>query len=135
MNMSEIQDFWALDQSLMQKDKIKEKCREYYTEDFINNYSKWKSNVQHINEDVKVGLTGIVPLDQYIDISFDHFCSRILELLEEHIELKGRIDGSDIMPLCRKLIEEHCNKLIVDWTRKKNSIDAIIQNIKKIVIR
>ena len=84
--MSEIQDFWTLDQTTMDKDKIKSKCREYYTEDFINNYAKWRGNVDHMNADIKAGISNIIPPDKYIDITFDQWCGKILELFDNFIE-------------------------------------------------
>jgi hypothetical protein len=133
--MSEIQDFWTLDQTKMDKAKIKQKCREYYTDDFINNYTKWRGNVDHMNSDVKSSISNIIPIDKYVDITFDQWCGRILELFDNFIELHGKLGPENVTPQCRVLIEEHCTELIKDWSLQQKSVASILESVKKVIIR
>src|SRR5690348_10335202 len=110
--MSELEEFWDIDQTLLDKESIKEKCRQYYTEDFINNYDHWKGKLTIMNENIQSGLSGVIPGDKFTPIGFDHFCKRFLELCDGHIDKNGNIGRDYIVPLCRVLLQEHCSALL-----------------------
>jgi len=133
--MSEINDFWSLDQTTMDKDRIKEKCVEHYTEDFINNYGKWKNNLIVFNDVIKAGLTGLIPADKYINMEFDFFCKEIIDMFKEHIDTFGRLQPEDIYPISVRLQERHYHNILQQTNVQHSNIASIVAQIKKFVIK
>jgi protein-arginine kinase len=102
-----IHNFWEIDQSKLSPDQIIKKAKEYFAEDFIENYSMWSEDIKDVNLYVKCTLEDAnLPTDKFISLSFDDCCKRIIELITNKINENGEVTTDDIKIISAQLGKE-----------------------------
>lgn len=128
-----VQDFWNLDQSSMSVESIISKAKEYYAEDFIECYDKWKATLDEANTEIFSTIQHIVPKDQYIPMTFDYLCSNVINKIEETIKKNGKFVYDDIMIIINEIYTQIAQDSLNAWDSKKNTLDSLMLSIKKVV--
>lgn len=128
-----VEDFWQLDQSLMTKENLIKTAKEYYSEDFIEDYDKWKENLKQVNEGAYDAIKHIVPKDKYIELTFDDLCSNILKKIEDNIIKFGVLSYTDIISITDSIYYDAMEKSVNEWENNKNSLNNLMDSIKKVV--
>lgn len=133
--MKEIDNFWHLDHSIMTKEQLMETAREYYKEDFINNYSKWSNNLKLFN---KLIYDHIVQhgfrSDLYEEMSYDWFCKNIIDMICEWIDVNGGIKSPDINIITERLASDYSAIQLKKHNDALFTIESIMASIKKMKV-
>jgi hypothetical protein len=124
-------DFWDLDQSLMDKEKIALKAKEHFSDEFIENYSEWKKRIQIMNDTIKAHLPDI-PEEEFKPMEFDEFCQSILGAIDGIINKFGRFYTTDIPLMTTELGNSYAEKQLEAWNKKTYSVDGILNAVKKL---
>lgn len=128
-------DFWQLNQRGMAPEKIKALAKEFYAEDFIENYQVWKECIKEINDYVIVMLGQCnIPDTYYEPITFDEFCSQVISALESLVDEHGNLVDSDIPVLLKGLGNRLFYKNRDIYLAKRDSVESLVAAIKKIVV-
>ena len=131
----EIVDFWDNKELYKSKGILKEKAREYYSEEFMNKYSKWSENLFELNKVIKAHLEGQnFPMQYWSEMSYDWFCSRINDLIEEWITVNNDILFADISLITEKLIGDFLSECIMKYKENAFKISALLESIKRVVM-
>jgi len=127
--------FWEYKKQYTNKEDLKKFAREFYTEDFIASYSKWKENLKELNTIIVNHLKDVqFDMSFWTELTFDEFCKNINNLIENWIETNGNISPKDIVSITETLIQDYINKIIDDMYDKKYTISNLLESIKKLVI-
>lgn len=131
-----INEFWENKYLYIKQGKLAEKAKEFYTEDFINNYERWKNIVEDYNKDIKDYLLMYsFPSEQIEYMSFDFFCKTVISLIEEFININGDIIKEDLEIVIQKVAEEHISNLLNNYKQKTITLNLLMDSIKKFAIK
>lgn len=126
-------DFWNIDQTKLTTEEIVEKLTQEYAEDFIENYSMWKENIEGINNEVKNILKGEnIPVDNFENMSFDEFCTTIIDLLTFSVYKYKTITQKDITNIIydlRNVIYIKNYELYLSYNKSVESLKTTINTI------
>ena len=93
----EIKEFWAIDQNMLNKETIQIHIKEYFKDEFVNNYTKWKKNIIALDSAIIEHLLALnISKDNYESMSFDFFCKGVIDSLCEIVDVRDKIITSDI---------------------------------------
>jgi len=131
--MSEILDFWSNKHNYRQEELV-EKITEYYRADFIENYTKWKKNLDDLNEDAIYQLKEVgMPEKFWTPLLYDEFLNNCLELFKEWITVNKDITRNDIKLIYQKLFTEFLGKHLKVWEDNMYTMDSLLESVKKVV--
>lgn len=130
-----IEDFWKLEQSNYNKEQLKNLIKEHYGEDFIDDYTKWKTNLDALNNDAKIKISHIVPESDFTEMKYDEFCNKIIEELEYVVDKKSTIKANDIIIISENVLNYIISDNINSYNIKYTSLEGIIDSVKKVVIK
>lgn len=131
--MSEILDFWSNKHNYKQEE-LSQKITEYYRADFIENYTKWKKNLDELNEDAIYQLQEVgMPQKFWTPLEYDQFCQDCIDLIHEWIKVNKDITRQDIKLIYQKLFTEFLGKHLKVWEDNMYTMDSLLQSVKKIV--
>jgi len=126
-----IVDFWDNKQYYKTPELLKEKAREFYTEEFINNYDKWSANVNELNNAIKSHLIHIqFPMQYWKEMKYDWFCESINKLIQEWITFNNDILLADIPIITEKLIADYIAICVDKYMENKYTINSLLDSIK-----
>lgn len=135
MEQDEILNFWENLHLYTSTEMIKEKALKYYTDDFINNYSKWTENVAYINNEIKSHLESLnFPIKYWEPITYDGFCKHINDLMQEWITANNGIIPEDILIIQEKMLTDNIAKAITNFQSQAYSINNVLDSIKIAII-
>lgn len=132
-----ILDFWDNKELYKGKgvDILKNKAREYYSEEFMNQYAKWSETVSTLNSTIKTHLESKqFPIKYWKEMSYDWFCSRINNLIEEWITTNNDIILADFPIIVEKLIADYISIIITEYSKNAYSLNTLLESVKKAVI-
>jgi len=130
-----IVDFWDNKHYYKTPELLKEKAREYYTEEFINNYSKWSQNVIELNVAIRTHLQSKnFPMQHYDEMKYDWFCENINKLIQDWITSNNDIMIADVSIIMEKLIADYIAICLAKYTENAYTINTLLDSIKKAVI-
>lgn len=132
--MNEILNFWENKYNYTTPEQLIEKITEYYRADFIENYSKWKKNVDDFNADglhqmLEVGM----PEKLWQPMLYDEFCQGIIDIITEWIKVNKDIKREDIKVMIEKLFTEFLGKHLKIWQDNMYTMDSLLQSVQKVV--
>lgn len=128
-------DFWENKHYYKTPQLLKEKAREFYTEEFINNYSKWSQNVIGLNEAIRAHLQSKnFPMQHCDEMKYDWFCENMNRLIDEWITANGDILVADISIILEKLIADYIAICLSKYTENAHTISTLIDSIKNAFI-
>lgn len=128
-----IADFWENKDYFIKNNILKQKAREFYTEDFIANYNKWKNNLQDLNNVIKEYLIeNEFNMKYWTDITYDEFCKLINDNIEEWITVNNDIEINDLTIITQNLIDVHLDKIIKIMNENKYTLSSLFESIKKV---
>jgi hypothetical protein len=131
----EIQEFWSIDQSMLSKDKIKEKIQEYYGDDFINNYTKWKNNIKEIDTYIIQYLRqNNYDITTYKLMEFDYFCKKTINYMCQSVDINNILVPTDVLVILEKIGVEFLNEYLETYDIKKYTISNLLKSIQKIKV-
>ncbi len=130
-----LENFWKLDQTVMKPEEIIEKAKEFYAEDFIENYEFWKVCIKEINDYVIVMLGNVgIDAEHFVPITFDGFCTKIIDDIARVIEKHGNLVTQDTQDILRDLGNGLYHNTLATYEDKRGSISQMRESIKKIVL-
>lgn len=131
-----ISDFWNYKSNFENNiDDLKKYAREYYTSDFIVNFTKWKKNLAELNDMLLKHIKEInFPIHYWQEMSFDYFCENINLLIEKHIEKHKNIQPIDITDITKILVNNYIKEQNDIAIEKYYTVSSLLESIKKIVI-
>lgn len=130
-----IVDFWENKQYYNTPELLKEKAREFYTEEFINNYSKWSANLSELNDVIKIHLqSNQFPMHYWEEMSYDYFCENINKLINEWITVNNDILLADIPLITEKLISDYIAICLTKYDENLYTTKSLLDSIKNAVI-
>ena len=130
-----IEDFWENKQYYKEPELLKEKAREFYTEEFINSYDKWSSNLKELNNAIRVHLESKnFPMKYWEEIKYDWFCKNVNNLIQEWITVNKDITLSDIPIITEKLIADYIAICLTKFNDNVYTLDSLTSSIKNAVI-
>lgn len=131
-----ILDFWDFkSENDLTPEELKKYALEYYTEDFISNYSKWKNNITEINELMRLQLESKnIDLNYWEDMSFDYFCKHMLQYIEEWITENNDIEPKNITSISERLLNTYIYTQLQSMDEKKYSLPKLLASIVKPII-
>lgn len=133
--MSEIKDFWNSKYNYSSPEELLEKITEYYRADFIENYSKWKKNVDELNEDALHQLQEVgMPDSHWEPMNYDTFCSTVIELITEWINANKDISRQNMKVILEKLFSELLARHLKVWQDNMYTMESLLKSIQKTVI-
>lgn len=113
-------------------DTFKQKAREFYSEEFMNKYTKWSDNLSELNKTMIAHMTaGNFPMQFWEEMSYDWFCTKINALIEEWITVNKDITIADISIITQKLIADYIATRMSEFTKKAYTITSLLESIKK----
>lgn len=131
----DILDFWENKQYYKTPEVLKEKAREFYTEEFINNYSKWADNVKTLNETMeKYFIEKHFPMKHWEVMPYDWFCEKMNGLIAEWIDANSNIAVEDVPIILEKLIADYISVIITNYQKHAYSINTLLDSVKNIVM-
>lgn len=131
----DILDFWENKQYYKTPEVLKEKAREFYTEEFINNYSKWADNVKTLNETMeKYFIEKHFPMKHWEVMPYDWFCEKMNGLIAEWIDANSNIAVEDVSIILEKLIADYISVIITNYQKHAYSINTLLDSVKNIVM-
>lgn len=129
-----IVDFWDNKHLYTDANVLKAKAREFYTEEFINNYSKWSQNLNDLNDMVKNHMASKnFPMNFWSEMTYDWFCTNINDRIAEWITGNGDITIKDLDIIVEKLIADFIAVQLTEYNEKAYTINALMASIKKCV--
>jgi hypothetical protein len=129
-----IVDFWDNKHYYKTPELLKEKAREYYTEEFVNGYSKWSDNVRELNVAIKTHLQSKqFPMQHFEEMPYDWFCKNINKLIEDWITANKDIQISDISIIMEKLIADYIAICLNKYKENAYTISTLLDSIKNVV--
>lgn len=133
--MSEIKDFWNNKYNYSTTEQLLEKIAEYYRADFIENYSKWKLNVDELNKDAFQQLQEIgMPESHWQPMNYDTFCSTVIELITEWINANKDISRQNIKVILEKLFAELLARHLKVWEDNMYTMESLLKSTQKLVL-
>lgn len=127
----EIKEFWEIDQSMLTKDTIQMHIKEYFKDEFVNNYTMWKENINILDEAILVDLSALnINNDVYESMSFDFFCKGVIDSLCEVVEMHGKIVTNDIAIAIHKVGLDYMNIIINKYNKSTNTVSKLLESIK-----
>lgn len=130
-----IVDFWDNKHFYKTPELLKEKAREFYTEEFINNYAKWSANVTELNSLIRNHLDSkSFPMQYWEEMKYDWFCENINKLIQEWITVNDDIILADIPIITEKLIADYIAICLTKFTEQQYTIASLIESIKRVVV-
>lgn len=132
-----IKDFWDNKEFYKEKgiDHFKAKAREYYSEEFMNKYSKWSDDLKELNIVIRTYLLKQNLSEQYIEaMTYDWFCTTINNHIEEWITVNKDITRNDITIITEKLIADYIAICLTKFSKNAFTISTLLDSIKKVVI-
>ena len=132
----QIIDFWENKHLYLDDTNLmKSKAREYYTEEFINDYSKWSKNVLELNTIISTHMEEKkFPMKFWKEMSFDWFCKTINNLIEEWIINNKDITLHDVNVIMEKLIADYISIQLTEYEQHANGINELMESIKRVVM-
>lgn len=131
----DILDFWENKQYYKTPEVLKAKAREFYTEEFINNYSKWADNVKTLNETMeKYFMEKHFPMKHWEVMPYNWFCEKMNALVEEWISANSDILVEDVPIILEKLIADYISVIITNYQKHAYSINTLLDSIKNTVV-
>lgn len=128
-------DFWNIDQTKLTANEIVECIKKEYAEDFIENYSMWKENIEGINNEVKSILQQEnVLTNHFEDMNFDTFCTTIIDLLTFYVYKYNGITQDEVSNVIYDLRNVIYIKNYEIYLAHNKTIDSFKESISKIVI-
>lgn len=132
---SGIKDFWENKNLYKKNGMLLERAKEFYSNEFINEYSKWKENLEGINQIIKDYLfQRNFPQRCWEDMKYDWFAKKVIDLIEEWIKVNEDITPNDIRIITEKLIQDYINIMLHNYMEHANSINGLMESIKKVVV-
>lgn len=126
-------DFWENVHLFKDTKTLKEKAREYYTEDFISDYAKWKKNLSTFNslvyEDM---LDNDMDPSVWEDMSFDTFCRSVNDGIEQVIEANGTIAPTDVTNVLNDMRVNHLYAMLEATNHKRFTLGSVMQSLKTV---
>jgi hypothetical protein len=131
--MSEIKEFWK-NKHQYQGQQLKDKIVEFYRADFIENYTKWKKNVDQFNEEGLAELKAVhFPEKFWTPIQYDAFCQTFIDMVLEWIEVNKDIKSDDVKVIYEKFFTEFLGKHLEVWQQNMYTMDSLMESIVKMV--
>lgn len=134
---NDIINFWKHKNKYPYNDieKLKSDIRDFYTNEFIENFSKWNIILSETNDMINEFFIDNYPLTKYTNMSFDYFCKNINKLIEEWITEHKDIYPTDIALITQQLINQYTLELIntIEPEQHQHTIKTILNSIKKVV--
>jgi len=130
----EIKNFWENKINYTSVDILVDKIEEFYRADFIENYSKWKKNVDEFNEHALHQLTEVgMPIEYWQPINYDQFCQNIISMLKEWILVNKDIQRKDMKVIIEKIFSEHLGQHLTVWEQNLYTYEGLLNSIKRTV--
>jgi len=130
-----IVDFWDNKHYYTTPELLKEKAREFYTEEFIDNYAKWAGNLAELNTDIKTHLESKnFPMAYWEEMKYDWFCENINQLIHEWITINSDIILADIPIITEKLIADYIAICLTKFAEQQYTIGALVESIKRAIV-
>lgn len=137
---NEILNFWKHKNKYPYDDieKLKSDIRDFYTNEFVENFSKWNGILLETNTMINEFFIDTYPLIKYTDMTFNYFCQTINELIENWINENNDIQPADIAIVTQQLINKYVIELTSNITnneqaQKNYAITTLLNSIKKVV--
>jgi hypothetical protein len=126
-------DFWENVHLFNDVRTLKEKAREYYTEDFITDYAKWKKNLSTFNSLVYDDmLDNDMDPSVWEDMSYDTFCQSVNNGIESCIEANGTIEPTDVTNVLNDMRINHLYAMLEASNHKRFTLGSIIKSMKTV---
>ncbi len=133
MSTNNITDFWNNKEYYKTKEELINAVRNYYTTDFIDNFSKWKKSLKTTNDTMKEYLLSVdFNESDWYELSYDNFCSNVIKNIIDWINTNNDISINDMQIISEYIIDDHINDVLITYNKKKYSIDSLIKSIKNI---
>lgn len=133
--MSEIKEFWSVKHLYKTPEELLSKITEFYTSDFIENFSKWKSNIDELNKEIKSQLFADgFPEKHWKDMEYDVFCKEIINAITEWIKVNSDIDAHDIILILQKITNNYTAELLKIWQANMFNLEALLESVKKVIV-
>lgn len=131
---NEIKDFWDNKINYTTPEQLIEKIEEYFRADFIENYSKWKKNIDEFNEDAIYQLAEVgMPMTYWSPMTYDNFCHTIISMVKEWINTNKDIQRRDMKVIIEKLFSEHLGQHLKVWEENMYTMEGLLNSIKKTI--
>lgn len=130
-----IVDFWDNKHFYTTPELLKEKAREYYTEEFINSYSKWSNNLIGLNSAIREHLQSKqFPMQHFEEMKYDWFCENINKQIADWITVNKDITIADLAIITEKLIADYIAICLTKYSENAYTISSLLDSIKNAVI-
>lgn len=125
-----ITEFW-MNKEHFNKAELKDKALMYYTEEFIENYERWKDNLDNLNETAKQIFADFgYSNDFWVDIKYNDFVKNVNELLSHIIDTTGDIFPEDMVDITTSIVNDHLLYLENIANQNKFTVSSILNSIK-----
>ena len=135
MGDKSIKDFWQQKDNYNDINVLKQKMEEYYTDEFINNYDRWSSNLKELNDIIYTFLEkDNFPIKFIKKIKYDWFCKNIIENIKDWIDIHEDIYPEDINIITENMISDHVAICMEQYEKTYYTVPNLLDSIKKSII-